>query len=154
MSNTTNWMNRQQRLGWILLIAGILIGLIGLALPSLFGDLGFNTRIVTAIGILLLGIGISYLVRYRSYRADPQAAKRVLSSERDERMQMIRARAGSRAFWVSIALTYVLLMWESFADNGSLPALSDDLLWFALAAAFIIPMIVYIAGVAIENSRG
>ena len=51
----------------------------GLLLPRLVGELPFNTRIITGLGILFLGVGIAYLVRYGAARRDPHAAGRLAS---------------------------------------------------------------------------
>ena len=44
-------------------------------------------------------------------------------------------------------------MWVSFAANGSLPELSPDALWFALAAVVILPFGVYAASLAYDQGR-
>ena len=59
----------------------------------------------------------------------------------------VRRLAGSRAFRVSAALTFALLMWVSISANGQLPALSHDGLWYALAAAFVLPVLVYVVSI-------
>ena len=68
-------------------------------------------------------------------------------------MVTIRTRAGNRAFWVSIAMTYAILMWESMASNVSLPKLSSDGLWFFLAAAVVVPFAVYIASIVYDQKN-
>lgn len=153
MNNPLQFIQRQVRLGWLLLAGGVLLSIAGILLPLLAGNLPFNHRIVTGLGILLGGIGLANLVRYAALRGDSQAAQRVVSAEHDERMQSIRARSGNRAFWVSIAMTYAILMWLSFAENGSLPKLSGDMLWICLAAAVILPFVVYVASLAVEQNR-
>lgn len=69
----------------------------------------------------------------------------------DERFRLIRARAGSRAFWVSIIMTYIVLLWVSLAGSGNIPALSDNTLTFLLVATVIVPIMVYIAGLIYEQ---
>ena len=44
-------------------------------------------------------------------------------------------------------------MWVSFAGNGSLPMLSDDALWFALAAVVVIPFGVYAVSLAYDQQN-
>lgn len=153
MNNEMNWIKRQMRLGWALIAAGFILGLTGILLRALIVDLPFNPRIVTGLGILLIGLGAASLMRYVVARRDPKAARRAAIESRDERMQLIRARAGNRAFWVSTALAYTLLMWVSFADNGSLPVLNDDALWFSLAAVVVIPFGVYVASLAYDQEH-
>jgi hypothetical protein len=43
-------------------------------------------------------------------------------------------------------------MWASISSNGQLPALSADGLWYALAAAFVVPLVVYLVSI-IQASR-
>lgn len=154
MNKQVNWVKQQLLLGRVALAAGIVLSIAGLLLPRLAGSLPFNARIITGLGILLLGVGTAYLVRYSTARHDPQAAGRLASEARDERMQGIRARAGNRAYWVSAAIIYAGLMWVSFSANGSLPALSADGLWYFLAAAVVIPFGVYAASLAYDQNHG
>lgn len=153
MSNTSKWIEQKLRLGWLTLACGLVVGLIGLALERMFIDLSFNTRIVTGVGIFLIGLGLANLVRYGASRSDAQAARRLAIEERDERTQLLRARAGQRAYYLSAALTYALLMWSSFAGGGELPDLSGDVLWFALAALFLLPVGLYIASIVIDQKN-
>lgn len=151
MSNSTKWINRQVRVGWLLLAAGVIVGLVGVALPWVAGDLPFNERIITGVGILLGGVGISYLVRYAAARREPQVARRIVSEERDERMHLLRSQAGNRAYWVSAGLAYIGLMWLSFAENGSLPMPTMDGVWYFLAAVVVVPFIVYAASLVYDQ---
>lgn len=153
MNNNLKWINRQVRFGWAFFAAGIVLSVIGIVLQRSFADLPFNARIVTGLGLLLLGVSVSYLVRYRTARRSPQAAARLISEERDERNQLIRARAGSRAYWCSAILTYALLMWISFASNGSLPMLSADALWYALAGLVILPFVLYAVSLVYDQQN-
>lgn len=152
MNNNLKWINRNVRLGWILLAAGLVVAVVGILL-LLIADLPFNGRIITGLGILLLGIGTAYLMRYSAARRDSQAALRMISEERDERIQVIRARAGNRAYRVSTAMAYAGLMWVSFAESGSLPALSTDLLWYFLAAVVVVPFGIYIASLLYDQEH-
>ena len=44
-------------------------------------------------------------------------------------------------------------MWESFAANGNLPALSGNALWYFLAAAVLVPFGVYAGSILIDQRR-
>lgn len=151
MDNRTNWIKTRIRTGWMLLAAGVLVASVGIFAELQFANLPYNFRIVTGIGILLSGVGIGYLVRYRAALKDEQSARRLTVEERDERTVLIRTRAGNRAYWVSSALIYTGLMWASFAANGSLPDLSGNVLWFFLAAVVLIPFGVYITSILIDQ---
>ncbi len=154
MNERVKWVNRRWQLGWIILIAGLVLGLGGAILPRLVSGLAFNPRLITGLGILLLGVGIAFLVRYGAARQDPQAAARLTIEERDERQQQIRGRAGYRAYWVSAALAYALLMWVSFSSSGSLPELSSDALWYALAVVVLAPFGVYAGSLMYDEGHG
>jgi ABC-type uncharacterized transport system permease subunit len=153
MDKHIEWINRQLWLGRILLIIGLIVGVTGILLPRLVSGLPFNPRIITGLGILLLGIGVAYLVRYAAAGRDVQTARRLVSEERDERMQIIRARAGNRAYWVSAVMIYSGLMWVSFAESGSLPPLSTDALWYFLVAAVVLPFVIYTASLMYDQKH-
>ena len=154
MNKHLEWINRQLWLGRILLIAGVIAGIAGILLSSLISGLQFNPKIITGLGILLVGMGIAYLVRYGAARRDIQTAKRLVSEERDERMLLHRARAGNRAYWASAALAYTGLMWVSFTENGSLPPLSIDALWYFLAAVVVLPFFIYAGSLMYDEKHG
>lgn len=153
MNNSAKWIRKQYRTGWAFLITGGLVAIAGALLPVWISATTFNTRIVTGVGIFLIGVGLSYLIRYRAARREPLTGARMANEANDERSRMLRARAGNRAYWVSTALAYGGLMWVSFAANGSLPHLSEDALWYFLAAVVIIPFGVYAIGLTREEER-
>jgi hypothetical protein len=151
MNNKNNWIKNKIRMGWIYLSVGIILVVTGVFLQFQYARLPYNFRIVTGVGILLAAVGIANLVRYRAALRNEPAARRLNIEEKDERMMLIRARAGNRAFWVSSVLIYSGLMWASFAANGRLPDLTGDTLWFFLAACVLIPFGVYIANIVIDQ---
>jgi hypothetical protein len=138
-------------MGWLFLVAGAFVALVGIFTELQYGYLPYNFRIITGLGILLAGIGVGHLVRYKAALKDEQSARRLTVEERDERTVLIRARAGNRAYWVSATLIYIGLMWASFAANGSLPALTGNTLWFFLAVGVLIPFGVYITSVLVDQ---
>ena len=153
MNNKMEWVTQKKNLARIFLGTGLVVLISGVVLELLKAGLGFDPRIITGLGILLLGIGAANFVRYHAASKNPAAASREFNEERDERMVIIRTRAGNRAFWISIAMTYAILMWESMASNGSLPKLSSDRLWFFLAAAVVLPFVVYIASIVNDQKN-
>ena len=152
MSNQQSYIQKRMRLGWGLVILGGVLFAAGLILQMLF-SVPFNARIVSGLGIFLAGVGLAQILRYRAVQGDRQAATRLVNEERDERSRLIRAQAGSLAFWVSLAMTYIALMWLSLASSGSLPVPTLDGLWFYLAAAVVVPGVVFIAGIVIGQNR-
>jgi len=153
MDNRTSWIATRVTLGWIFLVAGVLVAFVGILSEINFSYAPFNFRLITGLGILLIGIGVGFLVRYRSALKDEQSARRLTVEERDERTVMIRDRAGNRAYIVSTSLIYTGLMWTSFASSGSLPALAGDVLWFFLAVCVVIPFGVYVGSILIDQQN-
>jgi ABC-type uncharacterized transport system permease subunit len=151
MNNRTKWILNKVRLGWGILTVGACVAVTGLIMQFRFADLPYNMRIITGLGIMLIGIGVGVLLRYRSALKNERSASRLNVEERDERTVQIRARAGNRAFWVAIGCTYAGLMWSSFAANGSLPEPGGDALWNFLAAAVLIPFSVYIVSILLDE---
>lgn len=153
MNNRKKWISTKIRLGWMFLAAGVIVAAAGILIGVEYSHLPYNFRIITGLGILLIGVGIGYLVRYKSAQKDEQSARRISVEERDERTVAIRSRAGNRAFLVETGLVYIGLMWVSFAANGSLPPLEGDTLWFFLAAAMLIPFAVYIGSILVDQQN-
>jgi ABC-type uncharacterized transport system permease subunit len=151
MSSNKAWAGRQRRIGWTLVVAAVVVGATGLALQAASAVLPFDARLVTGIGIVLLGLAIAALIR-GGVGTRAGDTSRLGIEELDERNVAIRRLAGSRAFVVSVTLTYALLMWVSFSANGQLPALTPDALWYALAAAVVLPLVVYAVS-AIQADR-
>lgn len=147
MSSSKAWADRQRRIGWTLAAAAVVVGATGLTLQAVATGLPFDPRLVTGLGILLLGLAIAALMRGGVATRASDATRRLGIEEQDERNVAIRRFAGNRAFVVSAALTYALLMWVSFSANGQLPAISPDGLWYALAAAVVLPMVVYVGSI-------
>lgn len=151
MRNQTSLIKGKLFLGVGLGAAGLILIIAGLLLPRFIGTPGFNPRLIPAAGVVLVGVGFAFLAQYATYRLDPQVGRQMLIQASDERFRLIRARAGSRAFWVSITMTYIILLWDALASSGNIPALSDDTLTLLLVAAVIVPMIVYIVGFIYEQ---
>ena len=153
MNNQINYIKKQQKPGFYMIGAGVVTALVGFILTSIISNPTFNLRIITALGLLLIGIGIGRVIKYRLIASDPQAAARLVNTEKDERLKLLRDRSGFRAYVISGILAYVLLMWVSFADSGSLPRLNDDALWFALVAVVVVPAVVFIASYLYEDKH-
>jgi ABC-type uncharacterized transport system permease subunit len=152
MNNSTRYIGDRISLGWILTIAGALLFVAGLALQAFF-ELSFNARIVSGAGILLSALGLAQIIRYNAVRKNGQAAARLVNEALDERNRIIRERAAARGFWVSIGLTYIALLWLSFAASGSLPAPSPEAQWYYLAASVVVPFAIYIGSGVYDQSH-
>lgn len=152
MTNQQEYLQNRVRMGWGLLALGVVLLVAGLALQHLF-VVPFNARVISGLGIFFSAVGLGQMLRYRAVQGNRQAAARLVNEERDERTRLIRARAGNRAFWVSLAMTYLALMWLSFAGNGSLPSPTPDALWFYLAAAVVVPFVVYTVSIVRDQTN-
>jgi hypothetical protein len=143
MHNQKEWIAGRVRLGWAVLTLGGVVLLAGIITEIFTRQAGLDTRSLTAVGILLVGVGAGLLGAYRgALRGDSQAVRRVIE-ERDERSLQIRHRAGYRGFWTAMVVVYAGLMWASSASWSGLPELSGDLLWYFLAGCVLIPFAVY-----------
>lgn len=151
MDNPRAWIAGKLQLGRVLLIVGALTMLLGVAAELAYSGSPYNMRIITGLGIMLTGAGVGYLLRYRTAAKDADAVRRIVAEERDERTTLIRTRAGSRAYWASAAFVYAGLMWASFAANDALPPLAGEVLWWFLAAGFLIPFGVYVASMLVDE---
>jgi peptidoglycan/LPS O-acetylase OafA/YrhL len=153
MTDRTTWLRIRVRAGWLLLATGILVFAASLVLARANPDFPWNLRILGGVGIVLGGLGVGLLVRYRPAISNAEVARRLVVEERDERGVQIRQRAGQRSYWVSAILVYVGLMWASFASNGDLPALEGDVLWNSLVIALLVPLFVYFGSVIVDERR-
>lgn len=147
MKSAKQTIQKRISLAWILLILGIVIFLTGILLEISVENKPFNLRIISGLGIVFLAAGAGMLVKYRQASKDETAARRLMIEAGDERVQMIRSKAGHRAFWTSMLITYLILLWVSFSSNGSLPVLTQDMLWYALSLAVLIPFGVYVSAI-------
>lgn len=153
MSDQNKWLNNRIRIGWFFMGLGVLFILVGVYFEINYSYIPYNISIITGLGILWAGIGIGLVVRYMAVKKGDPSAKRMMVEEQDERNQFIRYRAGYRAFWVAIILTYVILMWLSIAANGSLPPIGKDVLWYLQVACVVIPFSVYIFSFMIDQKK-
>jgi uncharacterized membrane protein len=142
-NNKLSDFDRQIRYGWLLLAAGILCLLIGAGLSVLVPGTLINTRVIVAFGILLSGIAVGLLARNITLKKHPEAAKRSIIAEQDERVQSIRQRAGNKTFELTSLVSCIALLVYSFASRGANEPASFDPLWFYLAFMFVAPMTVY-----------
>ncbi len=151
MSERRAWLQTRTRFGWLLLAGGLALLAGSIVAAAANPDVEFNFRIVGGLGIALAGGGVAFLIRYGLALRNEALARQVAVEERDERGVQIRQRAGNRAFWVSILLVFGGLMWTSFAANDQLPALEGDGLWNFLAAAVIVPFLVYAGSLLLDE---
>jgi hypothetical protein len=152
MKSMEKYKKRNRLFARLFLTAGIITAAAGIFLERTRFLVGIDPRLVTGLGILLLGLSLSAWMRYFSAGSDPKAALRQLNAESDERMTAIKNQAGQRGFWTALAIIYALLMWESLTSNGALTVLSPDARWYWLAAAVVVPLVVYITSV-IQGNR-
>ena len=152
MLNQTNWTKNILRWGLVLTGVGLLAAVVGFMLARLVGDNIYISHVLPSVGTVLIGLGIINLAQYTYVRHNPEAGRQMMIGERDERMQLIRARAGQRAFWISNVMAYFLLTWISFADDIGLPQLSKEAIWLSLLVLVILPLIAYMAWIIREQN--
>jgi hypothetical protein len=153
MRNQTNWNKNTLLWGLVMAVLGTVMVVAGLVLTGAAGGPAFIGRLVLSSGAVLLILGIVSLLQYAYVRRNPKAGRQMMISERDERLQLIRAKAGQRAYQISSALAFAVLMWASFAGDVGLPTLSGNALWFALLAVVVVPALVYIGYIVYEQSN-
>ena len=153
MDERRAWAAGRVRLGWGLVGLGVALVVAGTIIGALNAGDGWNYGIIGGLGILAAGVGLGQVIRYRPALHDEATARRITVEERDERSVGIRTRAGNRAWVVSAVLVWIALMWVSFASNGDVPALEGDLLWWYLAAAFVVPFAVYAGSITVDERR-
>ena len=102
MSNQTSWTKK-------MLTSGLVLGGLGLVIlvAGLLGVEWLNPRFLPAMGIFLLALGGASFAQYWFVQRDPKAGLQLRIQEQDERLQLIRARAGSRAYPVSSAMAFL-----------------------------------------------
>lgn len=149
MTDPKKWIARRIRLGWALLAAGALAGY--LARWATSAGAPYNFQMIIGLGALVMAAGVGLLLRFRAGLKDEAAARRLMTNAQDERTVMIRMRAGNRAFWTSTVLVYSGLMWTSYAARGGLPVPSQDALWNFLAVAVVVPFVVYIGSILMDE---
>ena len=152
MRNQANWSKGILTWGLVLAALGLVLVLAGPILQNYLG-LGRSGKIITGSGIFLLVLGIVSLGQYAYAWHNPKAGQHMMIEERDERLQFIRARAGQRAYGVSSALAFMVLMWASFAGEAGVPPFSHDALWIALVVVVVVPSIAYSAWIIYGQSK-
>ncbi|HMD88888.1 MAG TPA: hypothetical protein VKF38_06975 [Anaerolineaceae bacterium] len=151
MNKQKNWVKDKLVWGLVLIALGLVITVVGFILPGLLSGIIFNGRLIPACGILVFIMGIASLAQYAYTRSNPKAARKMMIDERDERIQLIHAGSGNRAFIIGNGMAYFVLMWDSFASDVGLPSLTGDRLWFSLLALVLVPVIVYIGSIVYEQ---
>ncbi len=136
----SNRLTNETRTGWILLIFGIVLLAAGAISRQLMPNVTFLGRLVMALGIFFTGWGIITLNKWLVGLKDPQAARRMVVEEQDERSLSIRDRAGNRAFIFSIlASSFGLIIYSALTSNQA----GFDPIWWYLAFTVVGPGLFY-----------
>ncbi len=153
MHNQTNWTKGILTWGLVLAGLGIVVAVVGFILPGLVSGLVLPAGLIPGISVILLVVGIASLAQYAHIRSNPKAGQQMMIRERDERLHLIRAQAGQRAYWISSSLAFFVLIWTAFAGDVGLPTLTGDALWFSLLLVVVLPFFVYIGSIAYEQNN-
>lgn len=137
IKNRLMWSKIGLAVGVLIIVAGLIAQLTQPASP-------YNLRLITGLGIVITGLSLGNWVLYRAANRKDQGALRTLRDEQDERIMQIKGQAGLRAYLVSAAMVFIGTIWSAFADQGSLPELAGNTLWYFLVAALVIPLLVYL----------
>jgi len=152
MHNQAGWLKRIWRSGVVITALGLVMLAAGL-ITGWMANFNPFAKLFAATGLVSIVFGLVSLLQYTYARRDPKVRKQMMVNDQDERIQLIRARAGQRAYWISSSLAFFVLIWSSFAGDVGLPVLSADALWFSLAAVVVVPFIVYLGWIVYEQSH-
>lgn len=125
---------------WLLLIVSLNMILAGILIRIFAPQLQLNPYMIISFGLIFTGIAGANLIKLNLLRHDSAHVQEWAVYEKDERVQMIRWRAGNTAF---IALMEVLFLSLIILSITSSPQAGVDLLWYFLAFLVVFPMAVY-----------
>jgi hypothetical protein len=140
MKNLETKKSANRSIGWITVLAGIVIFITGIVLRTLQPGTIADTRLLEGFGILLTGWGIVPVFRSIQMRRNPKAAHRSELDEKDERAVSIRNQAAYTVFLFSLTASGIVLLVYSALTRGQ-PGF--DPVWFALAFLVIAPVVVF-----------
>jgi hypothetical protein len=140
MKNLETNKSANRPLGWIAVIAGILIFIAGIVLRTIQPGTIADTRLLEGFGILLTGWGIIPAFRSLKKQRNPSAAHRSELDEKDERAVAIRNQAAYIAFLLNLGASSIMLLLLSASTRGQS---GFDPVWFGLAFLVIAPVAVF-----------
>lgn len=135
--------------GLIGLSAGILVLVGGFILRNMATSLAPFLKLIEGIGFFIVLVSIMALIKVRVQNRDPQVARQARIESQDERLQLIRSRSGNNAFFVSQVLIYLALL----ISGQFVTPISQDLVWFTLAAIVIVSWAVYVGSLVVYEKR-
>jgi hypothetical protein len=126
--------------GWTILGIGIILDIFGLWGSYYFSFANPNGRLMVLPGIFITAWGAGILGKYILAGSDPETAKKLQISEKDERLIYVKSRAGYDAFYLSIPANVIgLLVYTYLTRNNT----GLDIFWFYLVFLVAIPVVVY-----------
>lgn len=137
----SNGATPEVKIGWILLVFGILLLVVGTVYRQVMPDAAMLGRLVMSFGIFFTGWGLISLSRRLAALKDPQAVRRLEIEERDERSLAIRDRAGYGAYmFTAIASAVGLIIYSGLTQDRP----GFDLMWWYLAFLVVGPGVYYV----------
>ncbi len=133
-------LKQKTTLYWLLLIVSLNMILAGILIRILAPQLHLNPYRIISIGLIFAAIAGANLIKLNLLRHHPAHVQEWAVYEKDERVQMIRWRAGNTAF---IALMEVLFLSLIILSITSSPQAGVDALWYFLAFLVVFLMAVY-----------
>lgn len=140
-NNSNKVFQKEMGKGWVLFVLGTILLLAGTIPPIMKLTVFYPPHLAGGFGILIIGWGVAILVRFGLARKNAGSAKRAMIEENDERLVLIRARAGNDAFLLSIPATSIGLLLYSAITRGN-P--EPDYFWYYMVFMTLVPIVVYI----------
>ncbi|MEW6504035.1 MAG: hypothetical protein AB1457_08750 [Chloroflexota bacterium] len=135
-----NDLKHKTILSWLLLIVSLNMILAGVLIRVLAPQLQLNPYMIISIGLIFAGTASINLIKFKLLRQEPAQMHEWSVYEKDERVQMIRWRAGNTAFITLMVVLFLSLILFSITSS---PQTGVDALWYFLAFLVVFPMAVY-----------
>jgi len=140
-NNNNKVFQKEMGKGWSLFVLGAILLLAGTIPPILKLAVFYPPHLAGGFGILIMGWGVAILARFGLARKNAGSVKRAMIEENDERLVLIRSRAGNDAFLLSIPATSIGLLLYSAITRGN-P--EPDYFWYYMVFMTLLPIVVYI----------
>lgn len=139
--NRPEKMPSEIRIGWGLLLFGVVLVVVGVVYRQVMPDAALLGRLVMTFGIFFGGWGLLSLNKNILAFRDPKAARRLAIEAQDERSLSIRHRAGYEGFvFAMVASAVGLLVYSVLTQDQK----GFDGLWWYLAFMVVGPGIFYV----------
>lgn len=154
MMNQKTEINRRIQKGWGLLALSLVVLVFAFFVKATPLAVYLTGRQVAALALVLAGVAVGQLIKYTLGSRDPQVIKKMLVNEKDERMNLIRAQAGYRAFQIGLGAAVLSLLYFSLQGAALAAAgLLNDTLWYVLVGQVLVTFAVFIIELVRSSNR-